>query len=91
MKPNDTITALPFTKQQLSDWERFEKVRQSGRWNMFFPQARAGKGREVMNLCRAILGTTCPHCDKVRSRMRCWRFAALFFAVLLIVLLTIHK
>lgn len=33
-----------FTKEQLSDWKRYEKVRQSGRYNMWFPQARAATG-----------------------------------------------
>lgn len=35
---------VPFTKQQLSDWKCYEKVRQSGHHNMFFPQARAETG-----------------------------------------------
>ena len=33
-----------FTNQQLSDWKRYEKVRKRGKWNMFFPEARAATG-----------------------------------------------
>jgi hypothetical protein len=33
-----------FTFQQLNDWERYEKVRTGGKWNMFSPQARAATG-----------------------------------------------
>lgn len=35
---------MPFTPQQLSDWRRYEKVRASGRFNMWFPQAREATG-----------------------------------------------
>lgn len=35
---------MEFTKEQLSDWKRFEKVRKSGKWNMFFPEARRTSG-----------------------------------------------
>lgn len=35
---------MTFTKEQLSDWKRYERVRRSGRHNMFFPQARAETG-----------------------------------------------
>lgn len=30
--------ATKFTKQQLNDWRRCEKVRSSGLWNMFDPR-----------------------------------------------------
>lgn len=33
-----------FTEQQISDWKRYEKVRQSGKFNMFFPGARRATG-----------------------------------------------
>lgn len=33
-----------FTEQQLLDWERYEKVRQGGRHNMYFPGAMAETG-----------------------------------------------
>ncbi|MDO8611092.1 MAG: hypothetical protein Q7R95_11255 [bacterium] len=36
-----------FTKEQLSDWKRYEKVRQGGRYNMFFPQAQAASGLDT--------------------------------------------
>lgn len=35
---------MPFTEQQLQDWERFEKVRSSNRYNMITPQARQATG-----------------------------------------------
>lgn len=31
---------VKFTKQQLADWRKYEAVRQSGKWNMWFPQGR---------------------------------------------------
>lgn len=31
---------MTFTAEQLSDWKRYERVRASGRFNMWFPQAR---------------------------------------------------
>jgi hypothetical protein len=33
-----------FTPAQLKHWEQYERVRQSGRFNMFFPQARDAAG-----------------------------------------------
>lgn len=33
-----------FTKQQLNDWKRYEAVRQSGKCNMWFPEARKATG-----------------------------------------------
>ena len=33
-----------FTPKQINDWKRYEKVRLGGRWNMWFPQARAATG-----------------------------------------------
>lgn len=33
-----------FTFIQLSNWERYEKVRKGGRFNMFDPRARASTG-----------------------------------------------
>lgn len=49
IRPNDntrrkTMTTQTYTDQQLSDWKLYEKVRKSGKWNMFFPQARAATG-----------------------------------------------
>lgn len=38
------MTKTQYTDQQLTDWKRYEKVRKSGKWNMFFPQARAATG-----------------------------------------------
>ena len=35
---------MTFTAKQISDWHRYEKVRQSGRWNMFDPRARRATG-----------------------------------------------
>lgn len=35
---------MTFTEQQLSDWKRYEKVRQSGKFNMWFPGARSATG-----------------------------------------------
>jgi len=32
---------MKFTPKQISNWRKYEKVRQSGRWNMFFPKTRA--------------------------------------------------
>lgn len=33
-------SVITFTQQQLLDWKAYERVRQSGRWNMFDPRAR---------------------------------------------------
>lgn len=33
----------------------------------------------------------CPHCARLRTESRCWKLAAIFFAVLLVVLLTLTK
>jgi hypothetical protein len=33
-----------FTPQQLADWRKYEKVRKSGRFNMYFPGAREATG-----------------------------------------------
>jgi len=42
---HDDVRARPkFTEQQIKDWRAYEKVRAGGRWNMFFPQARAATG-----------------------------------------------
>ena len=38
------MTTQTYTDQQLTDWKRYEKVRKSGKFNMFFPQARAATG-----------------------------------------------
>ena len=35
---------MDFTNEQIRDWRRYEKVRSSGRWNMFDPAARAATG-----------------------------------------------
>lgn len=35
---------MKFTPIQIANWRRYEKVRLRGRWNMFFPQARAATG-----------------------------------------------
>ena len=35
---------MKFTFMQIANWRRYEKVRLGGRWNMFFPQARAATG-----------------------------------------------
>ena len=35
---------MKHTKQQLEDWKRYERVRKGGRYNMYFPQARAATG-----------------------------------------------
>lgn len=35
---------MRFTDQQLDDWRRYERVRKSGKFNMYFPQARAATG-----------------------------------------------
>lgn len=37
-------TAVVFTADQIADWKRYEKVRKSGRHNMFFPEARRATG-----------------------------------------------
>jgi hypothetical protein len=36
--------SVTFTAQQLADWRAYERVRQSGRHNMFFPQAQRATG-----------------------------------------------
>lgn len=36
--------AVKFTKQQITDWKAYERVRSSGTWNMYFPSARAATG-----------------------------------------------
>lgn len=33
-----------FTKEQLSDWRAYERVRKGGRYNMFDPRARQATG-----------------------------------------------
>lgn len=33
-----------FTPKQLADWRAYEKVRCSGKWNMYMPQARRATG-----------------------------------------------
>lgn len=33
-----------FTAQQIADWQRYEKVRASGKHNMWFPGARLATG-----------------------------------------------
>lgn len=30
---------MKFTPEQIENWRRYEKVRQSGKWNMFDPRA----------------------------------------------------
>lgn len=37
-------TKNTFTKEQLSDWRAYERVRKSGRYNMFDPRARQATG-----------------------------------------------
>lgn len=34
----------PFTKKQIRDWRRYEKVRQGGRYKMYDPRARRATG-----------------------------------------------
>jgi hypothetical protein len=41
---SETKDGGPFSPQQLSDWKRYERVRQSGRLNMLFPGARMATG-----------------------------------------------
>lgn len=41
---NQKTTESTYTETQISDWRRYEKVRQSGRHNMFFPEARRATG-----------------------------------------------
>lgn len=36
----DVVTPTVFTSKQLQQYKRFEKVRQSNRFNMFTPEAR---------------------------------------------------
>jgi hypothetical protein len=33
-----------FTSDDLNDWQAFERVRKSGRWNMYDPHARRATG-----------------------------------------------
>ena len=40
MTPETENKPATFTAQQLDDWRAFEKVRKSGRFNMFDPNAR---------------------------------------------------
>ena len=40
-------TESAYTEAQISDWKRYEKVRQSGRHNMFFPEARRATGLDA--------------------------------------------
>ncbi len=35
---------MTFTTEQLADWRKYEKVRLSGRFNMFDPRARRATG-----------------------------------------------
>lgn len=35
---------MNFTQRHLDNWRRYERVRQGGRWNMFFPQAQKATG-----------------------------------------------
>ena len=35
-----------FTPQQIAHWKAFERVRKSGKYNMFDPKARAATGLE---------------------------------------------
>ena len=35
---------MKFTKQQLEDWRKYEKVRLSGKFNMYFPGAQKASG-----------------------------------------------
>lgn len=35
---------MTFTPEQITHWKRYEKVRRSGRWNMFDPRARQATG-----------------------------------------------
>lgn len=35
---------MNFTPQQLADWREYERVRKSGRFNMWFPEARNATG-----------------------------------------------
>ena len=36
----ETTAAMTFTEPQIDDWRRYERVRKSGRYNMFSPEAR---------------------------------------------------
>lgn len=38
---------MKFTKEQLENWKRFEKVRASGRWNMLSTEAREASGLSI--------------------------------------------
>ena len=38
---SDTIT---FTEEQIANWRAYERVRQSGKFNMFDPRARRASG-----------------------------------------------
>ena len=38
---------VTFTAEQIADWKRYEKVRKSGRHNMFFPEARRATGLDA--------------------------------------------
>ena len=44
---NETTTAMTFTEAQVADWRRYERVRKSGRHNMFFPEARRATGLDA--------------------------------------------
>lgn len=33
-----------FSKKQIRQWRAYERVRESGRWNMYWPQARMETG-----------------------------------------------
>jgi len=35
---------MQFTKEQLTDWKAYERVRSGGRYNMFDPRARQATG-----------------------------------------------
>lgn len=39
-------TAPVFTDIDLDNWRAYERVRKSGKWNMFFPEARRASGLE---------------------------------------------
>lgn len=44
IKHDDVRTRPKFTEQQINDWRAYEKVRASGVYNMWAPQAQAAAG-----------------------------------------------
>ena len=57
-----------FTRQQLNDWERYEQVRQNGRHNMLFPQARL-----ETRLSRERYGFALNNYAELRDAVACYR------------------